>query len=501
MNQTTQNPSHLIDLVSQELGGAVLFANDDFFASKDNLILTSEAVWKEDAFTDRGKWMDGWESRRKRTQGHDYCFIKLGLPGLIRKILVDTAFFTGNYPDSCSIDGCVMSSNATPEELENATWFSLVEDSKLEGGSKNWFDVSNEGKVTHLRFNIFPDGGVARLRVFGEVLPALNRWISLGQIDLAAMTQGGKTVAQSDMYFGLASNLLKPTRALNMGDGWETKRSRGKGHVDWCIIELAALGRIEYVEIDTNHFKGNFPDRCCLEVAQDWDGEQTQWQPLLDEVKLQAHTSHVFESELHTVENIKFVRLKIFPDGGISRLRLFGTPSRQGWEKVTVRDLNTTNTQSAKTQFLSTCGSQKWAAAMTEARPFSDFSAVVETAGSVFETLDESDWLEAFRAHPRIGGKKTQDNVTRKSLIWSTREQLEIAAASVESLSKLEEMNERYFEKHGFIFIVFASGKSATQTLEILESRLENDTKTEIKNAAIEQEKITAVRLQKWMRQ
>ena len=501
MKPTVEIPTGLIDLVSQELGGAVLFANDDFFASKDNLILTSEAVWKGDAFTDRGKWMDGWESRRKRVEGHDYCFIKLGLPGLIRKILVDTAFFTGNYPDSCSIEGCVLGTNATPEELENATWFNLVEDSKLAGGSKNWFDVSYVGKVTHLRFNIFPDGGVARLRVFGEVLPALNRWTSLGQVDLAAMTQGGKTIGQSDMYFGLSSNLLKPTRSLNMGDGWETTRSRGKGHLDWCIIELAAQGKIEYVEIDTNHFKGNYPDRCSLEVAQIWEEDETKWTPLLGEVKLQAHTSHVFENELLNVENIKFVRLKIFPDGGISRLRLFGKVSKEGWEKVSIRDVNMTTSESATQQFLSACGSQKWAEAMVAARPFSDFVSLQTAAKTSFETLEEKDWLEAFRAHPRIGGKKSEDKVTQKSANWSTKEQSGIAAASVESLSKLAQMNERYFEKHDFIFIVFASGKTASQMLDILEGRLQNDTKTEIANAAIEQERITAVRLKKWMKQ
>lgn len=503
MNPNEDIPTDLIDLLSQELGGAVLYANDDFFASKDNLILPAEAVWKEDAYTDRGKWMDGWESRRKRIEGHDYCFIKLALPGLIRKVIVDTAFFTGNYPDSCSLEGCVLGANATPEALEKADWFTLLEDSKLAGGSKNTFDLSYAGKVTHLRFNIFPDGGVARLRAFGEVLPKLNRWKSLGQIDLASITHGAKTLSQSDMYFGLASNLLKPNRGVNMGDGWETKRSRGAGHLDWCILELAANGKIEYVQIDTNHFKGNYPDRCSLEVATTLKGKETEWTMILDEVKLQAHTLHEFEKELHEIDNIRFVRFKIFPDGGISRLRLFGKVSSQGWEEARLRDLKFVNQEGAKAYFSSACGSKKWVEGMVSAQQgdgFSSLESIQKKAKEVFQSLEDKDWLEAFRSHPKIGGEKAEDKVSQNSSQWSSKEQVGVEHAEEKTLSRLAELNQAYFEKHDFIFIVFASGKSAGEMLAILEERLNNETKTEIKNASIAQEKITHTRLEKWIK-
>ena len=321
----------LIDLASERLGGTVLFANDDFFAFKDNLLKPTSPVFIEGKYTDRGKWMDGWESRRRRTPGYDWCLIRLGLPGIVRGVVVDTSFFRGNYPEQCSLDGASLAALTDVEELvklENA-WTELLPQSDLQGDAQNSFFIDSDQCLTHLRLKIFPDGGVARLRVFGEVVPDWERVSAEGQIDLAAVEYGGRVISCSDMFFGHRHNLIMPGRALNMSDGWETKRRRGPGH-DWVIIRLGCAGEIERVEVDTSWFKGNFPESCSLEAANNGPGENpetAQWRPLLARKTLQAHTRHFFLEEIQRLGPVSFVRFNIFPDGGVSRLRLYGRPS------------------------------------------------------------------------------------------------------------------------------------------------------------------------------
>jgi allantoicase len=323
-----------VDLASERLGGAVLFANDDFFAPKENLLKASAPVFLEGEYTERGKWMDGWESRRRRTPGFDWCLVRLGLAGRVRGVVVDTSFFRGNFPESCSLEACVASANADVEELtrEALEWVEILPLSRLEGDSRNPFAVESDERFTHLRFKIYPDGGVARLRVYGEVLPD---WESTGRaggwVDLAAVENGGLVIATSDEFFGHRHNLIMPGRASDMSDGWETKRRRGPGH-DWCVIKLGATGRVRRVEVDTAHFKGNFPESCSLEAVRAPDvvapGEATlsslPWRELLPRTRLQAHTRHFYEDELRDAGEATHVRFRIFPDGGISRLRLYG---------------------------------------------------------------------------------------------------------------------------------------------------------------------------------
>jgi allantoicase len=325
--------TELIDLASERLGGAVLYANDDFFAPKENLLKASTPVFIEGKYTDLGKWMDGWESRRRRTPGFDWCIVRLGLSGVIRGVVVDTSHFKGNYPEHCSLEACTLDGLPSVEQLSSASqeWTEILPKSNLNGDSLNPFSVDSAERWTHLRFKIYPDGGVARLRVFGEVVPHWNRLKRIGsEVDLAAVENGGIVISCSDMFFGHRHNLIMPGRAFNMSDGWETKRRRGPGH-DWTIIKLGTTGRIRHLEIDTSHFKGNFPESCSLESChaaevplETLQDPSFQWKPVLARTKLQAHTRHYFDEVLDTGV-VSHVRFNIFPDGGVSRLRVYGT--------------------------------------------------------------------------------------------------------------------------------------------------------------------------------
>jgi allantoicase len=326
--------TELIELASERLGGAVLIANDDFFAPKENLLKVAAPIFIEGKYTDRGKWMDGWESRRRRTPGFDWCIIRLGLPGFVRGVVVDTSYFRGNYPEHCSLDGATFSGLPTEAELASETvqWVPLLPQMPLAGDTQNRFPINYQERITHLRFRIFPDGGVARLRVYGEVVPdwdQLKR--SGGQIDLASVENGALVLSCSDMFFGHKHNLIMPGRAVNMSDGWETKRRRGPGH-DWALIKLGRPGQIHRVEVDTSNFKGNFPESCSLEAcdaaglsAEKLTDLSRPWATVLPRTKLQAHTRHLFAEELLDPGVASHLRFSIFPDGGVSRLRVYGT--------------------------------------------------------------------------------------------------------------------------------------------------------------------------------
>jgi allantoicase len=326
--------TELIDLASEKLGGAVLLANDDFFAPKENLLKAASPVFIEGKYTDRGKWMDGWESRRRRTPGFDWCILRLGLPGIVRGVVVDTSFFRGNFPEHCSLEATTLEGLPTESELldNSVNWVPILPQLPLAGDSLNPFAIDYNQRVTHLRFAIFPDGGVARLRVYGEVTPDWEKVKRLGgYIDLAAVENGGLVLSCSDMFFGHRHNMIMPGRAANMSDGWETKRRRGPGH-DWAIIKLGASGQLHHVEVDTSHFKGNFPESCSLEAlnaegigSESLSKLSVPWKNVLDRTRLRAHTRHDFHEELHDVGIVSHLRFNIFPDGGVSRLRVYGS--------------------------------------------------------------------------------------------------------------------------------------------------------------------------------
>jgi len=332
-HHNTPDFTALADLASARVGGRAILANDDFFASRSNLVKPGPPIFIAGKFTTRGKWMDGWESRRRRTPGHDWCVIALGMRGVVRGVDVDTSFFTGNFPSHCSIDALDTTRvvGAVLAAKEGAPWTTLFEKSPLSGNRHNYFAIPAADRAwTHLRLNIFPDGGVARLRVYGEVAVS---WETVARratkIDLASIRNGGLVLGASDMHFGGRDNMIMPGRAKNMGDGWETRRRRGPGH-DWAIVKLGTPGKIERIEIDTNHFKGNYPDSASIEGcfapgARIDDLASAAWRPLLTQTKLKAHHRHFFSRELRPIGAVSHVRLNIYPDGGVSRLRVHGT--------------------------------------------------------------------------------------------------------------------------------------------------------------------------------
>jgi allantoicase len=471
----------LLDLAGERAGGSVLAASDDFFAEKENLVKAADPVFAADKYTDRGKWMDGWESRRKRTPGHDWAVIRLGIPGIIRGVVLDTRYFTGNYPEQASLEACTASAGARMEDLTD--WIELVPKSPLRGDTQNHVQVTHSQRFTHVRLNIFPDGGVARLRIHGQACPD---WRHLGpEIELAAAAFGAEIVDSSDRHYGHPRNMLMPGPGRDMGDGWETRRRRGPGH-DWVILRLAAEGSIARVEVDTSHFKGNFPDACSLEVSS--TGKADSWKEILGKSKLQAHTRHVFEQEPASAP-AGFVRFNIYPDGGVSRLHLFGRVSEQGRMAANLAALNSAPRKQAVTEFLRCCGSAAWANAMTAGRPFADLTAVDTVAGSTWARCSREDRLEAFAAHPRIGQPSESQ--------WAREEQSRVAQGESATLGELEKLNLQYVEKFGYIFIVCATGKGPEEILELLRRRMGNDGQQEMRNATEEQRLITRLRLKK----
>lgn len=325
---TDNNPfKHSVDLAQPRLGSMVVYASDEFFAAKERLIDPAAPIFIPDKYDDNGKWMDGWESRRKRGPGHDYSVVKLGVPGQIKGFDIDTSHFTGNYPPAASIDGCV-SDLELP--AEGTRWQEILPRVNLVGDSHNFHRVDSPIHFTHIRLNIYPDGGVARLRAYGLISPDWSKFRTEEITDLLALENGGQALACSDEHYGSIHNLNAPGRGGNMGDGWETARRRGPGH-DWALFKLGHRGEVKMIEIDTAHFKGNYPDRASIQAAhvdgasvEDLIEHSTSWQTLLPEVKLEMDKQHVFTQEVKPLGAVTHARVNIFPDGGVSRVRLFG---------------------------------------------------------------------------------------------------------------------------------------------------------------------------------
>ncbi|MFZ6691393.1 allantoicase [Undibacterium sp. SXout20W] len=313
------------NLADPRLGAATLACSDDFFAEMARMLNPEPAVFIPGKYDTNGKWMDGWESRRKRVNGYDWCVVKLARAGVLKGIDIDTSHFTGNYPPAASLEGAFVSAG---EPDADTVWHEVLPSVNLQGNSHHYHEIHHPQAFTHLRLNIYPDGGVARLRVYAQ---PENDWATVDRtslFDLIAMENGGYVVATNNQHFGLASNLLMPGRGVNMGDGWETRRRREPGN-DWCIIALAHPGIVEKIEVDTCHFKGNFPDSCSIQAASMAGGTDTSlitqsmfWPVLLPQQKLQMDHQHYYQQEIQALGEITHIRLNIFPDGGVSRLRL-----------------------------------------------------------------------------------------------------------------------------------------------------------------------------------
>lgn len=325
----------LIDLAAEDLGGVALLANDEFFAPKENLLKPGRGVADPDRYTSHGWWMDGWETRRRRTPGHDWCLIRLGARGVIHAVTVDTNHFKGNHPEACSVDGAIIMRAVAPARLaaSRQVWTQLLPRSPLLPHAENHFEIGSDTLISHVRLNIYPDGGVARLRVWGEARPDWRRLTRGKQsIDLAAARHGGAPLRSSDEFFGRPDRLIMPGRPVNMGDGWQTRRRRGPGH-DWVILRLGTRGTIDTVEVDTTHFKGNFPASFALEAcdppsvaSRDAPPDTAAWWELLARTPLRAHRLHRVRTPTPR-RAATHVRFNIFPDGGVARLRLLGRPA------------------------------------------------------------------------------------------------------------------------------------------------------------------------------
>lgn len=495
-----------VDLAAELLGGFVLHATDDYFAEKENLLHPQAPVFIEGKYTDRGKWMDGWESQRRRTPGHDWATVRLGVPGRVRGVLVDTTHFRGNAPSEIQLEG--IDTESVDAALGEAGYRVLIPRTKVKPHSnENLFTVSDLGRVSHVRLRIYPDGGVARLRVWGDVLPAEATFLRPGSIDLVAVENGGTVVKVSDRFFGPPSNLLLPGRGVNMGDGWETARRRTPG-TDWAVLKLGRRGTIERIELDTHFFKGNAPQAVTMEAldAQGLAPAQLDaalgaltmggapWRMLLATSPLAQHKRHVLQPDFSIP--LTHVRVHIHPHGGVNRLRLFGVAADSEAVAARVASLREGELQSWA---LGMCGSQRWASALAAQRPFASARALLAAADAAFAALADADWLEAFAAHPRIGAKTQAGSADAFMKASHSEQGAAVASAPVQVTARLAELNEQYLSKYGFIYIVFAAGKSAEQMLELLELRLGRSRDEELRAAAAEQVKITRLRLERWL--
>ncbi|MFE9251695.1 allantoicase [Streptomyces sp. NPDC007088] len=334
--------TRLLDLADRDLGGSVLAANDEFFAERENLLLPRPAVFDPERFGHKGKIMDGWETRRRRGTGpeepwpaeedHDWALIRLGTPGVIRGLVVDTAHFRGNHPQAVSVEAAAVDGSPSPERLlaPEVDWTPLLPRTPVGGHAANGFTVDVERRFTHVRLNQYPDGGIARLRVHGEVVPDPSWLTALGSFDLLALEHGGRAEDASDRFYSPPDNTLRPGRSRKMDEGWETRRRRDRGH-DWVSYALGTRARVRAVEIDTACYKGNAAGWASLTVR---DGAGA-WTEVLPRTRLQPDTVHRFA--LPAPVTATHARLDIHPDGGVSRLRLHGEPTADGLARLRER--------------------------------------------------------------------------------------------------------------------------------------------------------------------
>jgi len=321
---------HNINVADERLGAAALSATDEFFAPATRMLSPSEPQWRAGVYDAHGKWMDGWETRRRRDEGHDHCIVRLAGPCTLALLEIDTRHFTGNYPPFASIKAASVAS--APDE--HTQWTELLPCAPLKGDQRNFFELQSAGVWTHLKLSLYPDGGVARLRAYGLLQRDWTQFSGKEAVDLAAALNGGRALACSDEHYGSMGNLLLPGRGASMADGWETRRRREPGY-DWVIVRLGTSGHIQCVEVDTAHFKGNYPYQISINAAylhESADGNLTSqclyWPVLLAPELLQADSVVQFRAQLRDLGSVSHVRVNMHPDGGMSRVRLYGQPDR-----------------------------------------------------------------------------------------------------------------------------------------------------------------------------
>ncbi|KAG1751648.1 allantoicase [Suillus paluster] len=311
------------ELSSVSIGGQVVHVSDEFFAEAYQLLLVEPPVSLAKQYGPNGELYSGWETRRHNPT-YDWCTIKLGTTGIIIGFDIDTTHFNGNEAPEASVDA------AYEFPIEGAAvrvWKEILPRVRLGPSRRHIYKIPATGQATYVRLRIYPDGGIARFRVYGRIMPVFPA-SPVEPFDLAHIFAGGKVVATSDDHFGSSSNLLLPGRGKDMGDGWETKRSYAKNHQDWVTIKLGAPGYLSTAVIDTIHFKGNFPESCDIWgicSQENVPGANSDgWKIILSPVKLGPHRLHFFQLS-DPRERYTHVKISIYPDGGMKRIRIIGT--------------------------------------------------------------------------------------------------------------------------------------------------------------------------------
>ncbi len=318
---------NLPNMASQRLGAKVLFCTNDFFASADRALQDNEPTFDPDLYDDHGKYMDGWESQRRRQGGHDYTIFKLAFSGRINGVNICTKWFTGNYPKGASIEAGQLPADGNVDKIQ---WTEILPAQDLQGDGDNYFPIDSTNSYDVVRLHIYPDGGVARLRVYGEAvadLVALKK--QKGLVELSSIMLGGRIIGYNNAHYGFVNNLLAPDKAINMGDGWETRRRREPGY-DWIVIALACPGIIERIEVDTGYYWGNYAYKCSLNggLVEGLNDSAIItaaifWDEILQPSPLSAKNVHNFDN-LGYDKPVSHIRLNIYPDGGVARLRIWG---------------------------------------------------------------------------------------------------------------------------------------------------------------------------------
>jgi allantoicase len=487
---TTDLDPAWVDLASRALGGSVLLANDETFAEKENLIIAAAPTFNPHTMGLRGQVYDGWETRRRRSAGEDWVILRLGVPGIVHRLVVDTAFFTGNFPTACEVHGCWLGGWPSADQVAaHPDWTPLTGRQELSGNSANVMSLAAQSLVSHLRLTIHPDGGVARLRAWGEVVADPRRWVGL-TVDLAASENGGVVLDCSDRFYSPPQNAIAPGNAARMDHGWETRRRRDGGH-DWILLRAAAPGRVRQVVVDTTHFVGNAPGAVAIS-ALDTAGE---WRPLLPQVSLTPDTRHWFgvEAGLDVDLIVRQVRVDLFPDGGLARIKLWGDPTAESAAAVGVRWWNLLPAAAASAAVRSCCASPGWAAALTAGRPYIDLDTIAAASDALLHRLDPAELVAALAAHPRIGERPRGAGAQAAA---SRREQTGVGE-DPELRAALEAGNREYEQRFGHVYLVRATGRSGPELLALLRERLTHNAVEEGPVVRRELAAITALRLRR----
>jgi allantoicase len=476
-----------IDLASQTLRGYVLAASDELLGPRARLLEPAEP-------RPRDGQVDGWQTRRRRDEGPDWAIVRLGVPGLLEELVVDTTGFPDSSPTHVSVEGCVASHGATWQELEG--WQEILPRSPLQEGSRSRFPVSSQQRFSHLRLSIFPDGGVARFRALGRALPT---WMAPGRLppaplDLARAGNGARIDSCSDGSAESCRWLLASGPAAAAEQVWRTRRRRQPGS-EWVVLKLAGPARVQAVTLDTAHLEGDCPALAALQAATSrQEPGHDDWFELLPPQRMVPCTEHHFQDELKDNAEVRWVRLSLLPDGGMARCRLWGELTADGLRDARLSYLNASAEAELRPIFTAVCHSARWVAEMCRSGPFESVQDLQKKGASAWSRCREADWREALKGHPRIGERQAGRDLASH---WSRGEQSKAAQPDEAVKAELRDKQLAYEEHFGFLFLICATGRSSSEILHILNERLRQTPERELQTVAEELAKIIHLRLEK----